>query len=67
MQNAAGGDASVQFDDQEALYGAIVSNLVSLADGVQASMKLIESTIAEHGADRVAAGHRQPVGLTGRA
>jgi hypothetical protein len=67
MQNAAGGDASAPFDDQEASYGWIASNLVSLVERVQASMKLIEQAIAQYEADGAAAGHRRPVGLTGRA
>jgi hypothetical protein len=67
MQNAAGGDTSPQFDDPEAIYGSIASNLISMVERVQASMKLIASAIAKHVADRAAAGHRRPVRLTGRA
>ena len=46
MQNAAGGGASVQFDSRNDSSRAIVSDLVSLIEHVQASMKLIESAIA---------------------
>ena len=67
MQNAAGGDTSAQFDDSEAIYGSIAANLVSLVERLQASMRLIESAINQHGAGRAAAGYRQPVRLTGRA
>ena len=67
MQNAAGGDTSAQFDDSEAIYGSIASNLVSLVERLQASMRLIESAITQHSADRTAAGFRQPARLTGRA
>jgi hypothetical protein len=45
MQNAEGGDASFQFDDQNYGYRLIVSDLVSLIEHVQASIKLIESAI----------------------
>jgi hypothetical protein len=64
MQNAAGRDTSAQFDNSEAIYGSIASNLVSLVERLQASMRLIESAIAQHGADT---GHCRPVRLTGRA
>jgi hypothetical protein len=66
MQNAAGGDASAPFDDQEANCW-IASNLVSLVERVQASMKLIEQAFAQYEADGAATGHRQSAGLTGRA
>jgi hypothetical protein len=45
MQNAEGGDASFQFDDLNHNYRSIVSDLVSLIEDVQASIKLIESAI----------------------
>jgi hypothetical protein len=45
MQNAEGGDASFQFDDLNYNYRSIVSDLVSLIEHVQASIKLIESAI----------------------
>jgi hypothetical protein len=46
MQNAAGHRASVQSDDRNDNYRAIVSDLVSLIAQVQASVRLIESAIA---------------------
>jgi hypothetical protein len=46
MQNTAGGGTSVQSDDRNDSYRSIVSDLVSLIEHVQASMKLIESAIA---------------------
>jgi hypothetical protein len=46
MLNAASGGASVQSDDRNGGYRTIVSDLVSLIEHVQASMKLIESAIA---------------------
>ena len=46
MQNAAG-DAVVQAPhDQNATYRAVVSDLVSLVEHVQKSLRLIEQTIA---------------------
>jgi hypothetical protein len=46
MQNAAGHRASVQSDDRNDNYHAIISDLVSLIEHVQASMRLIEAAIA---------------------
>jgi hypothetical protein len=46
MQNAAGdGVAQVSYDQNDA-YRAVVSDLVSLAEHVQNSLRLIEQTIA---------------------
>jgi hypothetical protein len=45
MQNVEGGNASFQFDDLNYNYRSIVSDLVSLIEHVQASIKLIESAI----------------------
>jgi hypothetical protein len=45
MQNAAGGGGSVQFDSRNDGSRAIVSDLVSLIEHVQASIKLIQSAI----------------------
>jgi hypothetical protein len=45
MQNAAGGGASDQFDTRNDSPRAIVSDLVSLIEHVQASIKLIEQAI----------------------
>jgi hypothetical protein len=46
MQNSEGGKASFQTDDLNYNYRSIVSDLVSLIEHVQASIKLIESAIA---------------------
>jgi hypothetical protein len=46
MQNAEGGNASFHFDDLNYNYHSIVSDLVSLIQHVQTSIKLIESAIA---------------------
>jgi hypothetical protein len=56
MQNAAGGDNSVRFDDRKAIYSSIVSNLASPA-----------ASEAFPGHQEAAAGNRRPVRLTGRA
>jgi hypothetical protein len=45
MQNAEGGNASFQCDDLNYSYRSVVSDLVSLIEHVQASIKLIESAI----------------------
>jgi hypothetical protein len=45
MQNAAGGGASGQFDSRNDSPRAIVSDLVSLIEHVQASIRLIEQAI----------------------
>jgi hypothetical protein len=45
MQNAAG-DGVAQPHDQNAAYRAVVSDLVSLVEHVQNSLRLIEHTIA---------------------
>lgn len=45
MQNAAGSGTSAPSEDRNDLHRAIVSDLVSLIESVQASMKLIESAI----------------------
>jgi hypothetical protein len=47
MQNATGRRASLQSDDRNDDYHAVVSDLVSLIAHVQASVRLIESAIAE--------------------
>jgi hypothetical protein len=46
MQNAAGSDAAVQFDGRNDGFRSIVSDLESLIERVQASMKLLELAIA---------------------
>ena len=46
MHKLAGGGASVQSDDRNDGYHAIVSDLLSLIEHVEASMKLIESAVA---------------------
>jgi hypothetical protein len=46
MQNAADSGASVQSDDRSDSYHSIVSDIVSLIEHVQASMRLIASAIA---------------------
>jgi hypothetical protein len=46
MQNAEDSNASSQFDDLNNSYRSVVSDLVSLIERVQASIKLIESAIA---------------------
>jgi len=46
MQNAEGGDASFQFNDRDYSYRSIVSDLVSLIEHMQASMKMLEGAIA---------------------
>jgi len=46
MRNAASGGASARPDDRNDGYRSIVSDLTSLIEHVQASMKLIESAIA---------------------
>ena len=45
MQNAADSEASVQTEARNNSYNSIVSNLTSLINQVQASMRLIESAI----------------------
>ena len=45
MQSAAGGVTSARSDGQNDSYRSIISDLVSLIERVQESMKLIESTI----------------------
>jgi len=46
MPHAAGGDAAVQSDGRNDEHRAIISDLVSLIEHVQATMKLVESAIA---------------------
>jgi hypothetical protein len=46
MQNAAGDGIEIQPDDRNDAYRSVVSDLVSLIEHVQASLKLIESAIA---------------------
>jgi hypothetical protein len=46
MQNAAGGDASAQFDGRNESYRAIASDLIALIGRVQEIMKLVEAAIA---------------------
>jgi hypothetical protein len=58
MQNAAGGGSSVETDSRDDGHRSIVSDLTSLIEHVQASMKLIESAIASEtssGTDDIAA------------
>lgn len=45
MQNAADGEASVQSEARNNSHSSIVSDLTSLINQVQASMRLIESAI----------------------
>jgi hypothetical protein len=47
MQNAAGDGVAQAPHDQNAAYHAVVSDLVSLVERVQNSLRLIEQTIAE--------------------
>ena len=46
MQNAAGDSVAQAPHDQNAAYHAVVSDLVSLVEHVQNSLRLIEQTIA---------------------
>src|SRR3954471_9872921 len=46
MQNAAGDGVALAVHDQNATYRAVVSDLVSLVEHVQKSLRLIEQTIA---------------------
>ena len=46
MQNAAGDGVAQAPHDQNAAYRAVVSDLVSLVEHVQKSLRLIEQTIA---------------------
>ena len=46
MQNAAGDGVAQPPHDQNAAYRAVVSDLVSLIEHVQNSLRLIEQTIA---------------------
>ena len=46
MQNAAGNSVAQAPRDQNAAYCAVVSDLVSLVEHVQKSLRLIEQTIA---------------------
>ena len=50
MQDAAGGSAIVPSEGRNESYHSIVSELVSLIEHVQASMKLLESAIASESA-----------------
>jgi hypothetical protein len=50
MQDAAGGGAIVLSEGRNESYHSIVSELVSLIEHVQASMKLLESAIASESA-----------------
>src|ERR1700739_3825973 len=47
MQNATAGDEVVPLDDRDEGFYMVVSDLVSLIDRVQASMKLIETAPAQ--------------------
>ena len=47
MQNAAGDGVAQAPHDQNAAYRAVVSDLVSLVEHVQKSLRLIERTIAK--------------------
>ena len=46
MQNAAGGDIAIEPEDRNDAYRSVVSDLVSLIEHVQASLRLIEAAIA---------------------
>jgi hypothetical protein len=46
MRNAAGDGVAQAPHEQNAAYRAVVSNLVSLVEHVQKSLRLIEQTIA---------------------
>ena len=46
MQNAAGDGVALAAYDQNATYRAVVSDLVSLIEHVQKSLRLIEQTMA---------------------
>ena len=46
MQNAAGDGVAQAPHDQNAAYRAVISDLVSLVEHVQKSLRLIEQTIA---------------------
>jgi hypothetical protein len=46
MQNAAGDGVAQAPHDRNAAYRAVISNLVSLVEHVQKSLRLIEQTIA---------------------
>jgi hypothetical protein len=46
MQNAAGNGVALAAHEQNATYRAVVSDLVSLVEHVQKSLRLIEQTIA---------------------
>ena len=47
MQNATAGDEAVPLDDRDEGFYMVVSDLVSLIDRVQASIKLIETAQAQ--------------------
>ena len=46
MQKAAGGNIAIEPNDRDDAYRSVVSDLVSLIDHVQSSLKLIESAVA---------------------
>jgi hypothetical protein len=46
MQDVAGGGAADRPDDRDDVYGAVVADLVSLIERVQASLTMIESAVA---------------------
>jgi hypothetical protein len=50
MQDAAGGSAIVPSEGRNESYHSIISELVSLIEHVQASMKMLESAIASEAA-----------------
>ena len=52
MQNAAGGGIAIDPDDRNDAYRSVVSDLVSLIEHVQASLRLIEQAIARETALR---------------
>ena len=58
MQNAAGDGVAKAPHDQNAAYRAVVSDLVSLVEHVQNSLRLIEQTIARETSPEMIA--RQP-------
>lgn len=49
MPNATAGHEAVPLDDRDEGFYMVVSDLVSLIDRVQASIKLIETAQAQHG------------------
>jgi hypothetical protein len=59
MQNAAGGGSSVESHGRDDGRRAVVSDLVSLIERVQASLKLIEAAIVRENPARQRVSRRQ--------